>query len=355
VSLKIRASALSSLAVCAMLATSASAHTITGQALAAPTAGGARVTVPVLLSQRSVKRNHLHASVVTLSIGRKLKIASSAGKVAATAVSFGDQLSATVKVPKAARKSGFPSLRASKIKLLSQASNGQDAALAQKLAALGATVANLSAYVQQLAVYTYDEFGVVLGDIASDRSTMSGLSDNLGTLQTQLTGLSSLLAGLNVPGLASQVAALTTSLSSLTNTVDGLAAQIPGLLSGLTSLTTGLTGVQGLLAGIQPGQLSQALTDIGSLQALTSGLDVGAINTELTSLSGQLTGVLSSIGTVNGADLQTQLNTLQTALTGVSSSLTTAVGRINVVCSASNNLLTTGPLSLIGIGHFAGC
>jgi hypothetical protein len=354
VSLKLRALALSSLAVIAATPAAAAARSVSGQALATPSGNGARLTLPVLLSPQSVSRNHLHSPVITLSVSRTTHVASSTGAQAASALGFGDRLSAAVKVTKRAKKSAFPTLKASKLTLISHATSAEDAALEQRLAALTQTVGNLTTYVQQLAAYVYKEFGVVLGDIANDHTTLAGLTSNLASLQSQLGGLSTLLQSLNVPGLASEVATLTTNLSSLTGTVDGLTSQVPQLLSGLDTVTSGLTNVEGLLNGIQPGQLSQALTDIGALQTLTNGLDVSSINSQLSSLASQLQGILGAIGTVNGTDLQTQLDNLQTALNGVSSSLTTAIGRINVVCSASNDILT-GPLSLIGLTHFAGC
>jgi hypothetical protein len=354
VSFKLRALALSSLAVVVATPAAAAAKSVSGQALATPSGNSARLTLPVLLSPASVRRNHLHSPVITLSVSRTARVATSAGAQTPGALVFGDQLSASVKVTKQATKSAFPLLRASKLKLISHATSAQDAALAQKLAALTQTVGNLTSYVQQLAAYVYKEFGVVFGDIAADHSTLAGLTSNLASLQSQLGGLSALLDSLNVPGLASEVATLTTNLSSLTSTVDGLTTQVPQLLSGLDTVTSGLTSVEGLLNGIQPGQLSQALSDIGALQTLTNGLDVSSINSQLSSLASQLQGILGAIGTVNGTDLQTQLDNLQTALNGVSSSLTTAIGRINVVCSASNDLLT-GPLSLVGLTHFPGC
>jgi hypothetical protein len=354
VSLKLRALALSSLAVLAATPAVAAAKSVSGQALATPSGNGARLTLPVLLSPKSVSRNHLHGPVITLSVSRSARVAANGGAQAPSAIGFGDQLSAAVKVTKHARKSAFPTLKASKLTLISHATGAQDAALEQKLAALTQTVGNLTTYVQQLAAYVYNGFGVVLGDIAADHTTLAGLTSNLASLQSQLGGLSTLLSNLNVPGLASEVATLTTNLSSLTSTVDGLTSQVPQLLSGLDTVTSGLTNVEGVLNGIQPGQLTQALSDIGALQTLTNGLDVSSINTQLSSLASQLQGILGAIGTVNGTDLQTQLNTLQTTLSGVSSSLTTAISRINVVCSASNNLLT-GPLSLVGLTHFPGC
>jgi prefoldin subunit 5 len=342
-----RALALAPLAALAILPASASARSVSGQALAAPTAAGARLSLPVLLSQRSVRRNHLRSPVVTLSLGRNVNVASGAGGQNATPLGFGDQLTATVKVPKAAQRSAFPMLKASKVRLLAHATDAQEAELAQKLAALTQTVSNLSNYVQQLAAYTYTQFGIVFGDIAQDHTALTGLTSNLASLQSQLDALSAQIASLNVPALSSQ-------LTTLSTTVDGLTSQVPQLVSGLDSVTSGLSGVESVLGGIQPGQLSQALTDIGSLQTITSGLDVSSIDSQLATLESRLQAVLASIGTVSGTDLQTQIDNLSSTLSGVSSSLATAISRINVVCSASNNLLT-GPLSLIGVTHFAGC
>jgi hypothetical protein len=352
---KLRAPLLALICLAAVPA-GAAARSVSGQALAAPTAGGSRLTLPVLLSPKSVSRNHLHSAVITLSLSKKATVATTAGAQTASTIGFGDHLSATVKVTKKAKKSPFPTLKASKVKLISHATTAQDAALAEKLAALTGQVNNLQTYVQQLASYVTTEFGVILGDIANDHATLTGLTSNLATLQSQLNGLSALLTSLNVPGLQTEVDTLTTNLSALTTTVGGLAGQIPGLVSGLSTVTTGLTNVEGLLNGINPGDLSQALTNIGALQTLTNGLDVASINSQLSSLASQIQGILGSLGNLNGTDVGTQLDNLSTTLTGLDTSLNSAVSRINVVCSASSGLLTgTFPLNLLAISQFPGC
>lgn len=335
-------------ALCAPAGASAA---LSGQVFANPQPDGARLRIPVFLDNASVRANKLKSPVVTLLVTRTLKVTAPKGrKMTVRTLVWGDAITATAKVTKGARGSVFPTISANGMKLRGRASSATDGALQDKIDALQAQLNKLQAYVGQLASYTISQIQSLRADLASLRADLTALKGTVTSLTSQLGTLKTQLANLNIPpNLTTQVTAITNQLSTLTTTVTGLATQLPVLTGGLATVTSNLATVTGKLDGISPGDLTNALNAIGALQSLTNGLNVSDLNNQLATIT-------SHLGTVGGTDLQTQLTTLAGQLTGLNSTVTTAVGRLNVVCSPTANILSNSVLgTLLGTTHFPGC
>jgi hypothetical protein len=310
--------ALAAALLLAALAPVAGAATLKGQVVGATYLDAGRVTVPVLLTDRSAKAGKLGATLVRLSLPGTAKAGAAGGPVAVAKLRIGDAFSLKVTVPKAARKAAYPKLKVKAIKLTKRGTIPSVAELSER-------IDELKAYVDDLATST----GAQIADL---RGQLTGMRGDLGTLDALVEAVQAAIPGLPADP-ASTLQTLITQVSALQSKVDSLTSQLSGATSNMTAMSAKLDGVA-------PGDLVGALTNIGQLETLLGGVDVTAVNTTLATL-------LGNIGGTNASALTAPLASLQTAVAG-------ATSKLNVLCSA--NLVKGNPLlGILGLSNLTGC
>jgi hypothetical protein len=313
-----RLPALAAALLLAALAPIAGAATLKGQVVGATYADAGRVTVPVLLTDRSAKAGKLASALVRLSLPGTARAGAAGGPVAVAKLRVGDAFSLKVTVPKAARKAAYPKLKAKAIKLTKRGTIPSVAELSERIDAL-------KTYVDEIA-------GSTAAQIADLRGQVTGVRGDLGTLDALVAAVQAAIPGLP----ADPASTLTTLIAQVTT----LQQKLDGLTSQLTGATANMSAMSAKLDGVGAGDLVGALTDIGQLESLLGGISVTGLNTQLATL-------LGNIGGTNASALTGQLSTLQTALGS-------ATSQLNVLCSA--NLVKGNPLlGLLGLSNLTGC
>lgn len=322
--------------------------------LAAPTVSKGKVTIPVLLEQRSERR--VGASVVRLLFKSRAKLAipgpngRTRTKVPAASIRTGDWLRGKARLGQRARSrkrgsrngrnTATPSLTALRFAIIRRESTYSLDELTQLVLGLARTVAELSERLDRLTADTRASISRLLAEIGDLKSRVDQLETGLGDLRGALEALDSALTaridGLadDVTGLRSdlealqtQVASLTTRLTSLEGAVEGLeddlgalgsqvsalsgsmgalASRVDTLESGLADLTSRIDDVEGQLISL-PG----ALSDISALES-----QVGALGTRLDDVESDL----DATGTAFG-ELATRVDSLETTTTSLAANV----------------------------------
>jgi hypothetical protein len=304
--------ALTALATAGLLVPAAGAATLKGQVIGAPYPDGARTAVPVLLQSAIAKKAKLATPFALLSLTRTSKAAAAGGAVALDRLRIGDGFTVKGTVPKSARKSTYPKLKASGLRLTKRGSTRSAAELADQLD-------QLTSYVSALGTYT-------VGQVVDLRSQLAGLRADLSTLSALVRAIQA-----SIPGLPADP---TNTLTTLITQVSTLQSQLTTLTTQLTTATTDIAGLAAKLTGISPGDLAAALTQVSQLQALVGGVNVPALNTQLATL-------LTNIGGTNASTLTGQIGSLQAALG-------TAQSQLTFLCTTAG-LVKGNPLNLLGI------
>ena len=311
--------ALAAVLLLAALSPVAGAATLKGQVVGAVYEDGGRVTVPVLLSDKSAKAGKLASGVVRLSLPRTAKAGAAGGAVPVAKLRIGDAFSIKLTVPKPLRKSAYPKLKVKTIKLTKRGTIPSVAELAERLD-------ELKRYVDTLASSTSAQ-------IADLRGQLTGVRNDLGTLDALVDAVQAA-----IPGLPADPAS---TLTTLIQQVSTLQSQLDSLTSQLAGATANMASVSGKLDGIDAGDLVGALTDIGQLETLLGGIDVTAVNTQLATL-------LGNIGGTNASALTAPLATLQTAVAG-------ATSKLNFLCSTAGLVKGNLVLGILGLSNLTAC
>jgi Baculovirus polyhedron envelope protein, PEP, C terminus len=299
----------------------AKTSTLQGQIVGAAYAAGAKTAVPVLLRSASARRNKLRTPLALLLVPSSSTVRAGGRAVRPMALRAGDVFKAKATVSRAARRAVYPSITLRK-GALSVSKRGS----APSATELQDQINALSAALSQFANAVVAQLGDVRGQLAAMRLELAGLSAAVDALRAQTPNLPA--------GVQGQINTLTTQISTIQS-------QLTSLTSQLSTVSTTLAGVTSTLAGIAPGQLTQALTDITTLQTLVGGVDVPG-------LSSQVSALATKIGAVGGVDLQTQLNTLNGLVT-------TAQGRITYLCSTAQLVKGNPLLGLAGLSNVTAC
>jgi hypothetical protein len=311
-------SALAALLLAAALAPAALGATLKGQVVGAVYDEGGRITVPVLLTDKSAKSGKLATTLIRLSLPRTAKAGAAGGAVPVAKLRIGDAFSIKVTIAKPARKAAYPKLKAKTLKVTKRGTIPSVAELSERLD-------ELKTYVEALASST----GAQIADL---RGQLTGLRSDLGTLDALVAAVQAA-----IPGLPADPAG---TLSSLITQVSTLQTKLDSLTSQLSGATANMNTMGAKLDGIDAGDLVGALTDIGQLETLLGGISVTGLNTQLATL-------LGNIGGTDASALTAPLATLQTAVTS-------ATSKLNVLCSA--NLVKGNPLlGLLGLSNLTSC
>ena len=324
--------ALVALVTTGLLVPAAGAATLKGQVIGASYPDGARTAVPVLLQAAVAKKAKLATPFALLSLTKVSKATATGGAVSLDRLRIGDAFTVKGTVTKAARKSAYPKLKASGLRLTKRGSTRSAAELSDQ-------IDQLTTYVQALGTYT-------VGQVTDLRSQLAGLRADLSTLSALVKAIQA-----SIPGLPADPA---NTLTTLITQVSTLQSQLTSLTGQLTTATSDISALAAKLAGINPGDLTAALANIGQLQALVGGINVPGLNTQLATL-------LGNIGGTNAGTLTGQIGSLQTALGTAQSQLTFLCTTAGLVKGTILGGLLTGgfepdrlPVGGTSIGPFAG-
>jgi hypothetical protein len=300
----------------------AKTSTLQGQIVGAAYAAGGKTAVPVLLTSASARRAKLRTPLVLLLVPSSSTVRAAGRAVKPMALRSGDVFKAKATVSRTARRAVYPSITLRKGALSVSKRGGAPSATE-----LQDQINALSTALSQFANAVVGQLGDVRGQLAALRLDLANLGAALDALRAQIPTL---------PGgsLQNQVNNLTTQISTIES-------QLTSLTSQLNTVSTTLAGITSTLAGVSPGQLTQALTDISTLQTLLGGVNVPGLSSQVTSLAG-------SIGSVGGTDLQTQVNTL-------GGLVTTAQGKITYLCSTAQLVKGNPLLGLVGLSNLNAC
>jgi len=310
---------LVALLVIVAIAPTAGAATLQGQVVGAAYPDGSRVSVPVLLADKSVKAGRLKTSLVRLSLSASARVAAAGGPVPVTKLRVGDAFKVRSAISKSARTATYPKLRSTRLKLTKRGSTPSVAELAEQLE-------ELTKYVHGFASYTDAQ----LTDL---RSQLASLRADLGTLSALVAAVQA-----SIPGLPADPA---NTLTMLIAQVSSLQTQLNDLTSQLTGATSEITSLASQLTGFSASDLAGALTDISQLQTLLGGVNVATLNTQLATL-------LGNIGGTNASVLTGQLGTLQTTLG-------TATSQLSFLCSSAGLVKGNPLLGILGLSNLTAC
>jgi len=341
--------------LCLALPTAAQgrAKTLDGHVIAPPSVSKSRVSVPVLLTERSERRLRLGKAVVRVVIPRKTKLSAPAPtgrgkvKIGASALRAGDQLKAAVSISRKQlrrlRKRAVPALKVKRPRVPRRASALSTDELMRVVESLAAQLSALSGRVDGLAALTDSQFRSLLVRIQAVEARVTALETALGNLELSVADLLDRLDLLeaSLPDPA-QLAQLVSDVQSLLTRVTALEALTSTLGNNLSALTTTVTSQQSAISALQ-GQVTPLMTEVTSL-----GTRVTNVETTLTQLPGLITQVTSldtALTTLDG-----RVDTAETALTtldGTVSGLQTTVGTLDTTV---DGLVDTSALQSTDIG-----
>ena len=163
-------------------------------------------------------------------------------------------------------------------------------------------------------------------------SQVTGLGDDLNSINTAITALQTTVAGLGTGSgssdttLAATVATLSTTVSGLTTTVGGLSTTVTGLSATSASTTSTVTGLSTSF-----GVLSGTVTTNGNALTTLTGV-VNALNTTVGTLSTTVNGLSTSMTTNTGS-----LTTLTNSVGNISNTVTGLQATVAALQSSGSN------------------
>lgn len=301
------------------VAPAAGAAVLQGQVVGPAYGERARISVPVLLTDKSAQAGKLKTSLVRLSLSSSALAAATGGPVPVAKLRIGDMFKVRAVIPKSATNAAYPELKSDRLKLTQRGSTPSAAELAEQIVELRAQIRSLASYTD--------------AQLADVRSQLAGLRGDLGTLSALVAAVQA-----SIPGLPADPSA---TLTTLLSQVSALEIQLNSLTSQLTDATSEMAAIASKLTGIEAGDLAGALTNITQLQTLLGGINVANLNTQLATL-------LTNIGGTNASGLTSQLVTLQTTLGAATSKLT-------FLCSTAGLVKGNPLLGLLGLSNLTAC
>jgi hypothetical protein len=313
-----------------------------GQVVGQPYAAKKGTVVPVLLVPKSAKRARLVSCVGALKVSAKRVRAARGQRIATTRLRIGDVVQTRTRVSRAARRPGYWRIRTRKLNVTKRSGTLSPAELEELIAGLRGDLTRLTQAVVDLAAYTTSRFGAVDADIASLRSDLNALRAEFTALAAQVSAVSAQLTALEA-SLQAQIDALTGELAGfeaqLQDVVDDIAAlnaavaslgtQLATLQGQVTTLTTNLAALSATVSALS-GQLGDLSNLGGTVEALLTGVapgdiadalsNIGTLHTDLAALQGIVGG--------SGSGLVLQVNALSTVVGSAGTGLVGAVSDI---------------------------
>lgn len=373
--------AVAALVVAAIFAApvSASAATLKGQVVGSPyVADAARTAVPVLFTKESARKARLKSPLGLAIVPRRVALT---GGILPGRLRTGDRFTASARIGEATRREAFPrvalkgtkitkrakELSTAELEELLQGARKEIARLGANLTALGSAVSGALKQVDARVAGLEGQVGGLVSELSSVRASVAGLTTALSAtassleakigqvetaLQAQITtllasvdGLTAALGSCTAPAtVLGRVCAIEDALAAVNLLdVDGLTGRVSDLSSALTGVVGGLTGLS--LTGDLPAALTAQIT--GALGQL-AGLQ-GTVST----LGGDVAGLLGSVGSIDVGQLNTTLGNLVGALGADPSGLNPTYLQSLVTTANANIATLTGLLGGVDVGALA--
>jgi ABC-type transporter Mla subunit MlaD len=294
------------LAASTAVAPAAQARTaiVDGHVIAAPSANGKRVSVPLLLTTRSERRLRLRRGIVRVTLPRRAAMsAPGAGgaAVAPAALRVGDRLRGRARLTRRSverlRKRAIPKLALRRARIVARASSLGNDDLLRMIRQLDSRLTALSRRVDEMGSSTSAQLSGLRRDLDALSARTGLLESGLGSLGGSLDDLIEridLLEGIVDPELLTALRADVDSLLGRVGSLEGITDGLTGSLGGLSGTVGGL---QSSLGEIQ-GQLDPLLTNV---DALTERMDdADAVLAQVPTILGQVGDVETALAALNG-------------------------------------------------------
>lgn len=325
--------------------------TLKGQVVGQPYTAGKRTAMPILLDAKSARRAKLKSRLGVLQLSAKRLKAPRGKRIAPGLLRVGDRVRARAKVRRAARRAGYWQLSTRRLEVRKRSKTLSAAELQDLVAALRTDLAKLGQAVTGLAGYTANGFRVLTADMAALRADLNALRSDFNALAAQVAAASAQLAALEA-ALRAEMAALGADLrAELQDVVDDVAAlnaavaamgaQIATLQGQVATLTSDLAALSATVAA-----LSGQLGDLGALAGTAESLLVGAAPGDLADALADIGALQTRLAAVEGvvggptSGLVQQVNGLSTVVGGAGSGLVGAVSQLQVADVAARSDIT---------------